>query len=1305
MKKLYASLNFPLSNKNGYTFLVIAFLFLSNMFSGYSQVRVPFTPRTSTVTPAQTIYNVKGDFTMIGNTNMTMVNYNVSNANDRDMRYVDVDGVAVPGNNTFNSSSATLNFSTENGAIPECSNIIYAGLYWTGRPFGNGETDAHTFQVTKNGITKTLDKRKVLLKGPAESNYIEVTANVSDIYYPLGTDGNMYSAYAEITDRVIANGIGEYFVADIACREGFIDATGYYGGWGIVVVYENSKMKWRDITVFDGHAFVGAGIVANYTIGVNGFNAVQSGDVNVKLGLMAGEGDRPWNGDYFEIERLNSGTFQRLAHSGNTTGNFFNSSINTGGNARNPNLVNNTGVDIVMFDIDNTGNTIIANNQTSTRLRYGSTQDTYVIFNATFAVDAYIPESEGIITNTSINGNPPGINPSLEPSENADFTIDIKNTGTEGIDNTVITLPLSEPVDPANLNINYNLYPPLTILSNPNAPFYDPGLGAYGSIVWNLGDLPVPGDPDTILADLSFTLTVTTNCAILSDPDFDPNVSVTGTISGEGDISGIPFNTNLILGHQTSGTCAGEPITGPLLIPIDYLDYISQPPTASDPTPINLSCNDSVPSPDIEVVTDEADNSGIPPIVAFVSDVSNNETCPEIITRTYSVTDDCGNSINVEQTITISPIPLSSDPLTNLDVQSCDFADQAEVDTAFGNWVTNQTSLINITGGCSPVLSNDSATVSIPELCTGGTATVTWTITDLCETINVSADFNLTAPTAVSYNDPSNLDVQSCDFADQTEVDTAFNNWVNAQSTAIAQAGGCSPVLSNDSATVSIPELCTGGTATVTWTITDLCETINVSADFNLTAPTAVSYNDPSNLDAQSCDFADQAEVDNAFSNWVAAQSTAIAQVGGCSPVLSNDSASVSIPELCTGGTATVTWTITDLCETINLSADFNLAAPTAVTYDAPVDDASTAAEFDDPDANVAQANLDADIVAWVAAQTDVITNSIAGGCSPTITNDFVGQSISFCATGSITITWTVQDLCETTNPTATYAFTQPDGINFNNPSDKDVNSCDFDNDNPVVAQNDLDADIVAWVSAQTDIITNSLTGGSPEVTHDFVGQSIDLCNGGNVTVTWFIDDICENINTSATYTVTPPASITYNNPADLDAQSCDFADQTEVDTAFNNWVAAQSTAIAQAGGCSPVLSNDSASVSIPELCTGGTATVTWTITDLCETINVSADFNLTAPTAVSYNDPSNLDAQSCDFADQAEVDNAFSNWVAAQSTAIAQAGGCSPVLSNDSASVSIPELCTGGTATVTWTITDLCETINLSADFNLTAP
>jgi hypothetical protein len=64
----------------------------------------------------------------------------------------------------------------------------------------------------------------------------------------------------------------------------------------------------------------------------------------------------------------NTTTYIDLSHPGNITTNFFNSSIYNPGISRNPNLVNNTGIDLSMFNVPNAGNINIANGQTSTIL-------------------------------------------------------------------------------------------------------------------------------------------------------------------------------------------------------------------------------------------------------------------------------------------------------------------------------------------------------------------------------------------------------------------------------------------------------------------------------------------------------------------------------------------------------------------------------------------------------------------------------------------------------------------------------------------------------------------------------------------------------------------------------------------------------------------------------------------------------------------------------------------------------------------------------------------------------------------------
>ena len=136
-------------------FLLLLFFVAPIQMMAQTQIapQVNFLQRTSSATPTRTIYNVKGDFTMLGNTNLTLVNYaNGTDNESNNMKYIDVDGDA----NTWNSSMATLELSNsgENSAIQNCSTILFAGLYWTGK-----SDDLDTFTVSKqvpNG-TETIN--------------------------------------------------------------------------------------------------------------------------------------------------------------------------------------------------------------------------------------------------------------------------------------------------------------------------------------------------------------------------------------------------------------------------------------------------------------------------------------------------------------------------------------------------------------------------------------------------------------------------------------------------------------------------------------------------------------------------------------------------------------------------------------------------------------------------------------------------------------------------------------------------------------------------------------------------------------------------------------------------------------------------------------------------------------------------------------------------------------------------------------------------------------------------------------------
>lgn len=670
---------------------------------------VPFAPRISNAVGAphtgQQSYNLKGDFQMIGNSNLGAAGdpngTSTTGANDTNMVYFNVDN--HPG--IVNSSSATLAFPAVAGVDHNCTEIIYAGLYWSGRadtsgtapeqfdvvkgatpdvntnvtnnnsnngytvtitsaddtssntsgnnrriatytftPQGAGDvvvfrfyswrttnnnnsyTQKVTVQVgggpvvdvpgtnasnsdddfrvnfntpyplpqgagivqslrkrrTNNsingnfyatvqtpgnpGVTVSLDKRAVKIRHAGATAYEDVTSD--GIYYPANSAGYMFSGYSDVTNYVKQHGLGEYFVGNIALREGTSDGTGYYGSWGMVVVYGNSNMTQRSITVFDGHAYM-ASNGPNQTLDVTGFKSTASGAVRATIGMMAGEGDRAYTGDTFGIRQGPTGsTYLYLNHSGQTStsstgyNNFFNSSVTISGNpARNPNNTNNYGSDIHMFDLVNTNNTIIGNNQNSTSFRFTSTQDTYIIYSIVFAVDSYIPEPtltmSGVDTGNGIlqNGD------TVVPGQQYTLKFDLANQGNEAVENVVLRVPVpyNQHFVPGSFVTTWDaavLGPQTTVPAwvGPN-PGDDPNLVPGGYLEWNIGDLPLMplAQRHQVLASMRATFRITTDCRILTTSACALS-STGGNVSGQGVESDLPVVRPSI--RAFVGTCS-----------------------------------------------------------------------------------------------------------------------------------------------------------------------------------------------------------------------------------------------------------------------------------------------------------------------------------------------------------------------------------------------------------------------------------------------------------------------------------------------------------------------------------------------------------------------------------------------------------------------------------------------------------------------------------------------------------------------------------------------------------------------------
>ncbi|WP_343021953.1 LamG-like jellyroll fold domain-containing protein [Flavobacterium sp. PL12] len=553
-------------------FTILIFPLINITAQSLTAPQVNFTQRTSSATPTKKIYNIKGDFTILGNTNLTLSSYDDKKNNEgNSMIYVDIDGDP----NTLNSSMATLELSNsgENGTDQSCSKVLFAGLYWTGK----SEDLKESFLVTKDGITKTYNKNIVSLKGPGTEIYTEITAKTntaaSAIRFPGASSSGIFVGYQEVTDYVKLHGSGKYTVADIALINGNNSNPGYSGGWVMIVIYENPTMKPRAVTLFDGYAYVNGqknsgGEYGN--ISISGFTTVGLGPVNMKLGVMAAEGDvgtAAGRTDYFAVQKLNSdpniypANYQLLNHANNTTDNFFNSSIfpvpiinlvNPLLNKSNPILKNNTGVDFSIFTIPNPNNVVIGNNQTSTNFRFGSNYDVYTIFGFAMSVDAYIPEPQGFININSIGGVIPPSPLVASPGDIIEYQIDIKNKGSEATKESILNIPIPfstlytlESITTSNIHSSILPVAPPVFDINSN------------SIIWNIGNIPLQVNPNTLLASLIFKVKLTNDCATLFNAGCNSSISLNGTIKGVGFVSNTAFTTSISQGINPTSTCGG----------------------------------------------------------------------------------------------------------------------------------------------------------------------------------------------------------------------------------------------------------------------------------------------------------------------------------------------------------------------------------------------------------------------------------------------------------------------------------------------------------------------------------------------------------------------------------------------------------------------------------------------------------------------------------------------------------------------------------------------------------------------------
>ena len=188
-------------------------------------------------------FNGRVDFTFIGNT----------------MNPAENSFMVIP--TILTSSSASLNLSS-NDVVKK------AYLYWSG--CGTGD-----FEVKLNGINIVSQK-----------NY-GLTANFNDTIF------NYFSSFADVTSQVLATGNGAYTFSDLDLTnliETYSVNQTNFGGWAIVVIYENPASPINQINVYDGLQSIPRTPGSSLNITLNSLNVIDN--ANAKIGFVAWEGDK-----------------------------------------------------------------------------------------------------------------------------------------------------------------------------------------------------------------------------------------------------------------------------------------------------------------------------------------------------------------------------------------------------------------------------------------------------------------------------------------------------------------------------------------------------------------------------------------------------------------------------------------------------------------------------------------------------------------------------------------------------------------------------------------------------------------------------------------------------------------------------------------------------------------------------------------------------------------------------------------------------------------------------------------------------
>ncbi|MCX5849151.1 MAG: hypothetical protein NTW65_06850 [Deltaproteobacteria bacterium] len=204
---------------------------------------------------------------------------------------------------TKNSSSATLR-------LPVGSTVIYAELIWGGS-YNYGGQNVSSF--LNNAVT---------FSGPAGTISVSPSPTTAAV---TGSGEYYYVRSADVTSLVKAGGAGTYTVGGVPATVAASDDNANAAGWTLAVIYGNSSLPARNMTIFVGAELTSSSV--STTSSVSGFCTPAAGTISARMMVSAIEGDSGITGDQMQFGPT-AGTLAAVSGTNNPISNFFASQIN-----------------------------------------------------------------------------------------------------------------------------------------------------------------------------------------------------------------------------------------------------------------------------------------------------------------------------------------------------------------------------------------------------------------------------------------------------------------------------------------------------------------------------------------------------------------------------------------------------------------------------------------------------------------------------------------------------------------------------------------------------------------------------------------------------------------------------------------------------------------------------------------------------------------------------------------------------------------------------------------------------------------